>query len=103
MSEVTTRMKASDISVTIVLHGEATKSVLSDEAWESRMQMKHNPNLPLIRLLQKAGVEVMVCGQALSYRKMERSEVSSDIQVAATALTVLLNRQADGFACVQVP
>lgn len=96
-------MKASDISVTIVLHGEATKSVLSDEAWESRMQMKHNPNLPLIRLLQKAGVEVMVCGQALSYRKMERSEVSSDIQVAATALTVLLNRQADGFACVQVP
>lgn len=96
-------MKASDISVTIVLHGEATKSVLSDEAWESRMQMKHNPNLPLIRLLQKAGVEVMVCGQALSYRKMERSEVSSDIQVAAAALTVLLNRQADGFACVQVP
>ena len=99
----TAGLKASDISITIVLHGEATKSVLSDEAWESRLQMKHNPNLPLIRLLQKAGVEVIVCGQALSYKKIERSEVASDIPVAVAALTVLLNRQADGFAYVPVP
>ena len=99
----TAGLKASDISITIVLHGEATKSVLSDEAWESRLQMKHNPNLPLIRLLQKAGVEVIVCGQALSYKKIERGEVAGEIPVAAAALTVLLNRQADGFAYVPVP
>jgi len=99
----TAGLKASDLRLTVVLHGEATKSVLSDEAWESRLQMKNNPNLPLIRLLQKAGVEVMVCGQALSYKKIERSEVASDIPVAAAALTVLLNRQADGFAYVPVP
>ena len=96
-------LKASDINITVVLHGEATKSVLSDEAWESRLQMKHNPNLPLIRLLQKAGVEVMVCGQALSYKKIERDEVAGEVSVAAAALTVLLNRQADGFAYVPVP
>jgi intracellular sulfur oxidation DsrE/DsrF family protein/SAM-dependent methyltransferase len=99
----TAGLKASDISITVVLHGEATKSVLSDEAWESRLQMKHNPNLPLIRLLQEAGVEVMVCGQALNYKKIERSEVAGDVSVAAAALTVLLNRQADGFAYVPVP
>jgi intracellular sulfur oxidation DsrE/DsrF family protein/SAM-dependent methyltransferase len=99
----TAGLKASDISITVVLHGEATKSVLSDEAWESRLQMKHNPNLPLIRLLQKAGVEVIVCGQALSYKKIERGEVATNIPVAAAALTVLLNRQADGFAYVPVP
>jgi len=96
-------LKASDIKLTVVLHGEATKSVLSDEAWESRLQVKHNPNLPLIRLLQQAGVEVMVCGQALSYKKIARSEVASEIPVAAAALTVLLNRQADGFSYVPVP
>jgi ubiquinone/menaquinone biosynthesis C-methylase UbiE/intracellular sulfur oxidation DsrE/DsrF family protein len=96
-------LKSSDIRLTVVLHGEATKSVLSDEAWESRMQVKQNPNLPLIRLLQKEGVEVIVCGQALGYKKIERSEVATDISVAAAALTVLLNRQADGFAYVPVP
>ena len=99
----TAGLKASDIRITVVLHGEATKSVLSDEAWESRLQMKHNPNLPLIRLLQEAGVEVMVCGQALNYKKIERSEVAGEVSVAAAALTVLLNRQADGFAYVPVP
>lgn len=99
----TAGLKASDISVTVVLHGEATKSVLSDAAWESRLQMKQNPNLSLIELLQKAGVEVIVCGQALSYKKIERSEVATNIPVATAALTVLLNRQADGFAYVPVP
>jgi predicted methyltransferase/intracellular sulfur oxidation DsrE/DsrF family protein len=99
----TAGLKASDIKITVVLHGEATKSVLSDEAWESRLQMKHNPNLPLIRLLQKAGVEVIVCGQALSYKKIERNEVAGEVSVAAAALTVLINRQADGFAYVPVP
>ena len=99
----TAGLKSSDISMTVVLHGEATKCVLSDEAWESRLQMKHNPNLRLIRLLQKAGVEVMVCGQALSYKKIEHSEVAGEIPVAAAALTVLLNRQEDGFAYVPVP
>jgi predicted methyltransferase/intracellular sulfur oxidation DsrE/DsrF family protein len=99
----TAGLKASDINITVVLHGEATKSVLSDEAWESRLQMKHNPNLPLIRLLQKAGVEVIVCGQALSYKKIERNEVAGEVSVAAAALTVLINRQADGFAYVPVP
>ncbi len=96
-------LKASDVQITVVLHGEATRSVLSDAAWESRLQMKHNPNLPLIRLLQEAGAEVMVCGQALSYKKIDRDEVASDIPVAAAALTVLLHRQADGFAYVPVP
>ena len=99
----TAGLKASDIRITVVLHGEATKSVLSDEAWESRFQTKHNPNLPLIRFLQEAGVEVMVCGQALNYKKIERSEVAGEVSVAAAALTVLLNRQADGFAYVPVP
>ena len=84
-------LKASDINITVVLHGEATKAMLSDEAWESRLQMKYNPNLPLIRLLQKAGVDVMVCGQALSYKKIERDEVAGEVSVAAAALTVLLN------------
>ncbi len=96
-------LTASDVRVTVVLHGEATMSVLTDAAWESRFQTAHNPNLPLIRSLRKAGVEVFVCGQALSYKKIAREEVSPEIPVAVAAMTVLLNRQTDGFAYVPVP
>lgn len=96
-------LAASDVKITVVLHGEATKSVLSDSAWESRFQVALNPNLPLIQSLQKAGVEVTVCGQALSYKKIARNEVADAVPVATAALTVILNRQADGFAYAPVP
>ena len=96
-------LAASDVKITVVLHGEATKSVLTDSAWESRFQAAHNPNLPLIQSLQKAGVEVTVCGQALGYKKIGRNEVTDAVPVATSALTVVLNRQADGFAYAPVP
>jgi ubiquinone/menaquinone biosynthesis C-methylase UbiE/intracellular sulfur oxidation DsrE/DsrF family protein len=96
-------LQASDIRITVILHGEATKSVLTDAAWESRFQVAKNPNLPLIETLQKAGVEVLVCGQALGYKKIDRSEVAVNIPVAAAAISVLMNRQTDGYSYLPVP
>jgi ubiquinone/menaquinone biosynthesis C-methylase UbiE/intracellular sulfur oxidation DsrE/DsrF family protein len=96
-------LQASDLKVTIVLHGEATKAILTDAAYQARFQTEKNPNLPLIAALQKAGVEVMVCGQALHYKKIARDEVAAEIPVASAALTVLLNRQADAYGYVPVP
>lgn len=95
-------MQASDIKITVILHGEATKSVLTDAAWESRFQVTKNPNLPLIVSLQKAGVEVLVCGQALGYKKIDRSEVAVSVPIAAAAFSVLMNRQADGYSYLPV-
>lgn len=96
-------LKATDLKVTVVLHGEATKSILTDAAYHSRFQTEKNPNLPLIAELQKAGAEVMVCGQALHYKKIGRDEVAASVPVASAALTVLMNRQADGYGYVPVP
>lgn len=96
-------LKASDIKISVVLHGEATKSILSDEAWRTHFESDHNPNLPLIRDLQVSGVEVSVCGQALSYKGFDRSEVAADIPVATAAMTVIMNRQADGFSYLPLP
>lgn len=93
-------MPASDVKIAIVFHGEATKSILSDAAYEERFGQPANPNLPLIRKLQDAGVEVMVCGQALNYKGFPDAEVADGIPVAASALTVLMNKQADGHAYI---
>lgn len=99
----TAGLKETDVQIVIVLHGEATKSVLSDEAYKARAGVERNPNLPLIRALRKAGVEVVVCGQALHYKKIEDSDVADDIQIAAAALTVVVNKQTDGFAYIPIP
>jgi intracellular sulfur oxidation DsrE/DsrF family protein len=91
------------LEVTVVLHGEAAKSVLSDAAWKSRQLSESNPNLPLIQALQSAGVKVLVCGQALHHQKIQQSEVDSKVSVAASAMTVVVNRQLAGYACVLIP
>jgi intracellular sulfur oxidation DsrE/DsrF family protein len=96
-------LKASDVKVVLVLHGEATRSVLADDAYKARFGADRNPNLPVLRDLQKAGVVVFVCGQALAYKGFKESEVARDIPVALAALTVIVNRQADGYAYIPVP
>ena len=93
-------LQAKDVSITVVLHGEATKSTLNDAGYKTRFETEQNPNLPLIRELQKAGVEVLVCGQALNYKNFADEEVAPEIQVAAAAMTVVVNRQLDGYAYV---
>lgn len=96
-------LKAQDVKIAIVLHGDATKSVLSDAAYKTRFQVEQNPNLPLIRDLQQAGVEVLVCGQALNYKGIQDDEVADAIPIAAAALTALANKQADGYSYIPVP
>jgi uncharacterized protein len=95
--------KVQDVKIAVVLHGEATKSILNDAAYKTRFQEEHNPNLPLIRELQEAGVEILVCGQALSYKGISDEEVAEGVSVAAAALTVVINKQADGYSYVLVP
>jgi len=96
-------LKASDIQIVIVLHGEATMSALSDEFYQPRFNVERNPNLPLIRELQKAGVEFFVCGQALNYKGFPESAVAKDLSIADAALTVIVNRQTDGFGYLPIP
>lgn len=96
-------LKASDLKVVVVLHGEATKTALSDAAYKQRFDHPTNPNLPLIKALNGAGVEVLVCGQALNYKGYADQEVAGGVMIAASALTAVINRQADGFAYVPVP
>jgi len=98
----TAGLQAQDVKITIVLHGEATPAVLRDAAYQARFQVE-NPNLPLIRELQQAGVEVLVCGQALNYKGFPDAEVADGIPIAAAALTVVINKQADGYTYIPVP
>jgi intracellular sulfur oxidation DsrE/DsrF family protein len=96
-------LMARDVKIAAVFHGEADKAVLSDAAYAARFKVAANPNLPLIRDLQKAGVEVFVCGQSLHDLGFKAEEVAGEVPVADSAMLVLLNKQTDGYACVPAP
>ena len=88
------------MKIAAVCHGAADKAVLSDAAYFARFKVAANPNLPLIRDLKKAGVEVFVCGQSLHELGFEAAEVAEEAPVADSAMLVLVNKQADGYAYI---
>jgi intracellular sulfur oxidation DsrE/DsrF family protein len=96
-------LKASDVKVAVVLHGEATKSALAGGVYKARFGSEANPNLPVIGELRKAGVEVFVCGQALADKGFREAEVAEGIKVAFSAATAVVNRQTDGYAYIPAP
>jgi intracellular sulfur oxidation DsrE/DsrF family protein len=93
-------MKPGDVKIAAVLHGEADNAALSDRAYAGRFKVAANANLPLIRELKKAGVEVFVCGQSLNELGFKVEEVAAEIPVADSAMLVLVNKQADGYAYI---
>jgi intracellular sulfur oxidation DsrE/DsrF family protein len=96
-------LRSSDIRIVIVFHGEATKTVLSDAAYQCRFGLEQNPNLPLLRALQQHGVQVLVCGQALNYKEIADQELADAIPIAAAAMTTVINKQMDGYAYLPIP
>jgi hypothetical protein len=91
-----------DFQMAIVLHGAATKEALSDEAY-SKLFGKANPNRDLIRQLRKAGVQILVCGQALMHAGYDPSQAAAEIDVALSAATAVINRQMQGYGTLSIP
>jgi intracellular sulfur oxidation DsrE/DsrF family protein len=87
-----------DLGLTLVLHGDATKAALSDEAYARHEKGAKNPHGELMRTLVDGGVEVLVCGQALAHKRYATSEVMPKLTVAASAATAIINKQLDGYA-----
>jgi len=86
--------------IVVVIHGEATLTVLNTEAHSKRFATNGNPNLDCWKELHKAGVKILVCGQSLVGKGAKADEVIEIADVAVSALTSLVNLQAEGYAYV---
>jgi intracellular sulfur oxidation DsrE/DsrF family protein len=86
-----------NLNVAVVIHGEALKSLLQHDAYQSRYQAD-NPNLELLTALHNAGVNLYACGQSLGFRNIDNDELADPVKVVLSAMTQLATLQADGFA-----
>ncbi len=89
-----------DAQFAIVLHGDATLAILDDDAYAKRFGTEGNPNLDCLHQLHEAGVEIYVCGQSLMKEGAKLEEVVVFADPAVSALTAIVNLQADGYAYV---
>lgn len=89
-----------DAQIAVVLHGDATLAVLNADAYSKKYGTDGNPNLDCLHKLHEAGVELYVCGQSLIGKGGKPEEVALFVDVAVSALTSLVNLQADGFSYI---
>lgn len=86
-----------------VVHGPAATSVLKDPAYVARVPdvgVSSNPNGPLVSALQRAGVVVSICGQAMHGQKIAAADLAPGVRVDLAALTTLANLQLRGYALI---
>ena len=96
------------VEIAVVIHGEATLDILGDAAYAAAFGVKGNPNLKCLRRLREAGVRFLVCGQSLHGKGAAPEQIASIdgepvAELAVSALTAIVNRQADGYAMVPLP
>ena len=85
----------------VIIHGPATPIVLSAAAYRAKFGHP-NPNLALIATLRKAGIDLLVCSNALGDMHFTPGEVNPDIHVALSALSTVIILQNRGYALVRM-
>jgi len=87
----------SHLQFAVIIHGPATPVALSDKEFQAKFGHP-NPNTAVIEALTKAGVQVMVCGNALGDMQFTPEQVNPNIKVALSALSTLIILQDQGYA-----
>jgi intracellular sulfur oxidation DsrE/DsrF family protein len=86
----------SRLNMVVVIHGPATPIVLDNAHYQEKFKLD-NPNIALIDELGKAGVKVVVCGQALAGNKFAQNWVYPKVEHTLSAITDLVILEKSGY------
>ncbi|MFH6603988.1 DsrE family protein [Maribacter algicola] len=84
----------------IVVHNAASKDIITNEAYQKRYG-SDNPNSGLIQALLDADVQVIFCGQSSAARNFPKEELIEGVQLALSAMTVLIDLQNQGYRLIK--
>lgn len=88
-----------NLNIILVLHGTATKNVLTDKAFKREFHVS-NPNTDLIKALKKENVRFFVCGQSFAHKGYKKNDLSSNVKLSLSALTALVKYQSEGYQLI---
>ena len=90
-----------NIELVIVVHAGALFAFLNNDKYKRKYGID-NPNITMIRQLQDIGAKIIVCGQAMTFLRLEMPDLVPEIKQAVTAQTVLSTYQLKGFTFYDV-
>lgn len=80
-------VKLEDISLAMVVHGQAASDMTQDRYYQMLNAGKDNANKDLIEKLIKVGVQFYVCGQTAAYYGITPDDLLPGVEMALSALT----------------
>ncbi len=92
-------VKPEQVKLALVVHGEASKDMLSNAAYKARLGVE-NPNAPLLAALQSKGVRIIVCGQTAAHRGFSRKDLAPGVEISLSAMTALVVLQSEGYGLI---
>ena len=90
-----------NIDLVIVVHAGALFAFLNNDKYNRKYGID-NPNTALIKELQNFGAKIIVCGQAMTFLRLEMEDLAPGIKQALTAQTVLSTYQLKGYTYFNV-
>lgn len=87
------------LHVVLAIHGGAAFTVMNNEEYQKKYKVE-NPNLDLYKALHEAGVKILVCGQSLIARDINKDRMVPQIKIATSMLTTMTTYQLKGYAQV---
>ncbi|MEM8845755.1 MAG: DsrE family protein [Bacteroidota bacterium] len=90
----------SQLKVALVVHGNASKDVIKNEAYSNRFDTQ-NPNYDMINQLMEAGVEVILCGQSSKSRGYPKEELIPGVKISLSAMTALIQLQNKDYQLIK--
>lgn len=85
------------VQLAIIVFGPATRSLMHNAAYKAATG-SDNGSIPLLEALHAAGVQVIVCGQAMARTKVTRDQLLPFVQVATSATLARATLAARGYA-----
>ena len=90
---------AKNIEFALIVHGKATRDLLTDAAYEARYN-EPNPNTGMLKELQDAGVPIYLCSQSSAFMQMQPEEFNPAVTMAVSAMTAHVRLQQEGYTLI---
>ncbi len=92
-----------EVHLVVVFHASGTPGALNNAAYSKHLgsaaiPVRGNPNIPLIKELQKDGVKMVVCGQAMHVFHYHRRDILPGIKEVYSGLTYIIHKRNEGYA-----
>ena len=90
-----------NIDVVVIVHAGALFAFLNNEKYKRKYGID-NPNITMIKDLQNFGAKIIVCGQAMTFLRLEMEDLVPGIKEALSAQTVLSTYELKGYKLYDV-